>query len=169
MKFLGIDYGTKRIGIAISDENTSISFPKEIIINSADALERIGRILTKESIGAIVIGESVDFSGKLNPLSAKIEDFISELRAEFGLPIHKQKEFLTSVEARRHSSFAQGFGRTQQDFGGQARRLKSGGKINPTQAHSRIKQAKSERADANAAALILQRYLDRLAKKKEKK
>ena len=141
MKFLGIDYGTKRIGVAISDENGALAFPKEIVLNDAHTLKRLGEIIEQENIGEFVIGESVDFSGKLNALSARIEVFILELQEKFGLPIHKQKEFLTSVEARRSKS-------------GKA-------ESSPSQAHSKIKQIKSGRIDASAAALILQRYLDK--------
>jgi len=104
MKFIGIDYGTKRIGIAISDENGTLAFPKEIVLNDANTLKRIGEIIEKEKITELVIGESVDFSGKLNALSARIEVFILELQEKFNLLIHKQKEFLTSVEARRGGS-----------------------------------------------------------------
>jgi putative Holliday junction resolvase len=138
---MGIDFGTKRIGIAISDENVTLAFPKEIVLNNANTLERLGEIIKTEDISEIVIGESVDFSGKLNVLSARIEVFILELTEKFNLPIHKQKEFLTSVEARRSKD---------------GKRSLTG-----SQTHSRIKQIKSGRIDASAAALILQRYLDR--------
>lgn len=101
-RFLGIDYGTKRIGIAISDENRSIAFPKEIISNDKKMFEKIAQIIKKENISEIVIGESVNFKGKPNLVAKDIEFFISELKKKFKLPIHKQKEFLTSVEARRY-------------------------------------------------------------------
>ena len=139
-KFLGIDYGTKRIGLALSDERGMLAFPKEIIPNDSAVFDRLEAILKKEEITEIVVGESVDFSGKLNALSARIEVFISELKNKFKLPVDKQKEFLTSVEARKFK----------------------GGKGNMSQAHSRVKQIKSGRVDASAAALILQRYLDRM-------
>ena len=146
-RFLGIDYGTKRIGVAISDEKGVLAFPKEIVLNDSDSFKKLGEIIKTKDISGIVVGESVDFSGKLNALSARIEIFILELKEKFQLPIHKQKEFLTSVEARRH-----------QDFGGQARKAESGNQ------HSRLKQIKSGRIDASAAALILQRYLDKINK-----
>lgn len=145
VRFLGIDYGTKRIGVAISDEEGILAFPKEIVLNTKDSFKRLRKIIEEENISDIVVGESVDFSGKLNILSARIEIFISELKEEFKLSVHKQKEFLTSVEARRY-----------QDFGGQAHKAESGNQ------HSRLKQIKSGRIDASAAALILQRYLDRI-------
>lgn len=140
-RFLGVDFGTKRIGVAISDENNKLAFPKEIILNNPDTFDKISEIIKTENVGACVVGESVDFSGALNVLSARIEIFISELKERTGLPVHKQKEFLTSVEARKS---------------------KDGKKtLNKPQNHSRVKQIKSGRVDASAAALILQRYLDK--------
>jgi putative Holliday junction resolvase len=141
LRFLGIDYGTKRIGVAVSDENHTLAFPKEIVKNDSNAFERLGEIIRKENISQIVVGESVDFSGKLNALSGRIEVFILELSERFKLPVHKQKEFLTSVEARKPANGKKEF--------------------SPSQAHSKLKQIKSGRMDASAAALILQRYLDR--------
>lgn len=122
-KFLGIDYGTKRIGLAVSDERCTLAFPKTIVENNAGALARIRKIIHEENVGGIVIGESLDFKGKPNAIAQDIESFMGEL-GELGLPIFKEKEFLTSVEARRLQS--------------------SLGKV-----------------DASAAAIILQRYLDR--------
>lgn len=122
-RFLGIDYGAKRIGIAISDKGCTLAFPKEIISNDKNTFEELAKIIKSESISEIVIGESLNFSGKPNLVNEKIENFTKELELKFFLPIHRQKEFLTSVEARRYN-----------DKG---------------------------RADAKAAALILQRYLDK--------
>ncbi|MBI2630653.1 Holliday junction resolvase RuvX [Candidatus Nomurabacteria bacterium] len=140
-RFLGIDYGTKRIGLAISDENRTLAFPKEILLNSKDTFSKLEEIIKEENIGEIVVGESVDFRGHLNALSARIEVFILELKEKFNLPVHKQKEFLTSVEARKAGSTKKS--------------------LRQSQVHSKIKQIKSGRIDASAAALILQRYLDK--------
>jgi putative Holliday junction resolvase len=144
MRFLGIDYGTKRIGVAISDENGTLAFSKEIVQNDINTFKRLGDIIKSENVSEIVVGESVDFSGKLNALSGRIEVFILELSEKFKLPVRKQKEFLTSVEARK---------------GGVNK-----GSLSPSQAHSKVKQIKSGRVDASAAALILQRYLDKINK-----
>jgi len=142
-KFLGIDFGMKRIGIAISDENSKLAFPKEIVLNDAKTFQRIGEIIKKENIREIVVGESVDFKGQLNMLSARIDIFIGELETRFKIPVRKQKEFLTSVEARKSVN-----GKKE---------------ANRPQSHSKIKQIKSGRIDAGAAALIFQRYLDKKA------
>jgi putative Holliday junction resolvase len=141
MRILGIDYGTKRIGLAVSDERHRLAFPKEIVMNDSSTFKKLGEIIKMEKISEIVVGESVDFSGKLNVLSARIEVFILKLEERFKLPVRKQKEFLTSLEARK-------FGTNKTS-------------LSPSQAHSKLKQIKSGRVDAAAAALILQRYLDK--------
>ena len=53
MKFLGIDYGTKRIGVAISDENGVLAFPKKIVLNDLDTFKkRIKGSLLQRTLGA---------------------------------------------------------------------------------------------------------------------
>jgi putative Holliday junction resolvase len=143
---MGIDYGTKRIGVSISDEKGTLAFPKGIVLNDLNSFKKLEEIIEKENVKEIVVGESVDFSGKLNILSARIEIFIEELKNKFKLPVHKQKEFLTSVEARK---------------GGNTKKS-----LSQSQVHSKVKQIKSGRIDASAAALILQRYLDKINNKK---
>ena len=58
MRFLGIDYGTKRIGLAISDDNGQIAFPKEIVLNDSNTFKKIGEIIKKEKIDEIPDEES---------------------------------------------------------------------------------------------------------------
>lgn len=144
MRFLGIDYGTKRIGLAISDENNTLAFPKEIILNNKDVFSRISNLLEEGNITEVVVGESLDFSGKPNIVLKKIEKFIYNLEQQFGVKIYREKEFLTSVEARRYN-----------DLGRQTKKLESGNQ------HTRLKKKVSGKVDAGAAALILQRFLDR--------
>lgn len=146
MRILGIDYGTKRIGLAVSDENQSLAFPREILFNDAKIFKKLEEFLKKENIKEIVIGESVNFKGEANSLSARIELFIKELENRYKIPIRKQKEFLTSVEARRDNNAKKN--------------------LNLSQSHNRVKKIKKDYIDASAAALILQRYLDRKNKYK---
>jgi putative Holliday junction resolvase len=136
MRFLGIDYGTKRVGLAISDENGTLAFPNGILPNNLNFFKEIGIILEKENIEEIVVGESTDFQGQPNVLSKKIGIFISELEARFEIPIFRQKEFLTSVEAR-----------------GREGKEKNNAR--------KIKKEIGKKIDDSAAALILQRYLDK--------
>ncbi len=127
-RFLGIDFGTKRVGLAISDENGQIAFPKKVVPNDSKLISSILEVLEFEKVSEIVVGESTNFNGVLNPVAKQIEEFILALQAETNLPIQKQKEFLTSVEARRYKDET---------------------------------KSTSNSVDAAAAALILQRYLDR--------
>ena len=129
-KTLGIDYGSKRIGLALSDEEGRVAFPFETIENSAKAVSKIRSICEREKIGRIVVGESLDESGNDNAIMPEVRVFSDKISKETGLPVDFEKEFFTSVEAHRSAFEEQG---------------KEG----------------RQKVDASAAALILQRYLDR--------
>lgn len=133
MKALGIDYGTKRVGIAISDDTASIAFPKAVLKNSHTLLGEIKSIIENNKIKKIVIGQSLNTDGKENLLMGDIKRFMILLEKEIKLPIHLEPEFFTSEEARKG--------------------IKDG-------------EVSVHMIDAAAAALILQRFLD---KKKQKK
>jgi len=79
MKLLGIDYGTKRIGLATADTDTAIATPLEIIDNNGNALKRVVNVSENKDIDTIVIGESVDRSGKENPVMEHAKEFAAEL------------------------------------------------------------------------------------------
>jgi putative Holliday junction resolvase len=136
MKHIGIDYGTKRVGIAISDDGGSFAFPYKIIPNDMALVDTVHNICGEEEVAAIVLGESSDLSGKPNKVMGSIEEFKRNLEAELDLPVYLQKEFMTTVEARGRA------GKEQND----ARKVAKG---------------EAKQADASAAALILQRYLDK--------
>ena len=73
---LGIDYGTKRIGVALSDEAGQFGQPHSVIKNSKAAkdevLEKILEIVKTEQVAEVVIGESKDFKGQDNAVMAEI-------------------------------------------------------------------------------------------------
>ncbi len=123
MKFLGIDYGTKRIGLAVSDENGKLAFPREVVKNNGELFRKIERIIYAEKVSEVVVGESLDFAGLPNLLMKEIDFFVVSLEKKFKIAVCLEKEFLTSVEARRYGQ--------------------------------------GDQVDASAAALILQRYLDK--------
>lgn len=136
MRYLGIDYGSKRVGLSLSDEEGRIAFPYKIIKNDLELVDNIHNICGKEEISAIVLGESTDLSGNKNKIMGSIEEFKRNLEGELDLPIDFEKEFMTTIEAR---------GRVGKE-GSNARKIKKG---------------VQKSADASAAALILQRYLER--------
>jgi putative Holliday junction resolvase len=136
MKHLGIDYGTKRVGIALSDDGGTLAFPYKILPNNLELVDTIHNISGEENVAALVLGESQDLAGKPNKIMGSIEEFKRNLEAELDLPVYFQKEFMTTVEAR--------------------------GRVGKEQNNARKTfKEKSSLADASAAALILQRYLDK--------
>lgn len=136
MKFLGIDYGMKRIGFAVSDAGGRLAFPGEVVKNNGELVKKIGELISKEKVGEIVVGESLDFAGLPNALAKEVDFFIGTLERKFKLPVHKEKEFFSSFEAHD--------------------------KMGKEAMHARRSKApKTENLDARAAAVILQRFLDR--------
>jgi len=99
MQRIGIDYGTKRIGIALSDESGTMAFPHSVIPNDAQFLEKIETILTERSVKEIVIGQSLNLDGKPNKLQSEIENLVMDLTLSTGLPIHLEPEQYSSREA----------------------------------------------------------------------
>ncbi len=105
MKYLGIDYGTKRIGIAVSDDNGEFAFPKGIV-GPASAVAEIAALCEKEKIEGIVIGKSVASNGVENDIVEKAEEFGKKLSAAVQLPIFFQDENFSTVEAHRYQTAA---------------------------------------------------------------
>ncbi len=101
MLLLGIDYGTKRIGVAISSEEGGMAFPLAVLVNDGSVLEKLKMLCDERKIDAIVIGESRDLSGKPNPLMKNITAFKLLLENETNLPVYLEPEFFTSAEAER--------------------------------------------------------------------
>ncbi|MEK7612634.1 MAG: Holliday junction resolvase RuvX [Patescibacteria group bacterium] len=132
MKYLGIDYGTKRIGVAVSDDEGRVAFPLMVMESGAQALSAVAALAQKNNVQKIVIGESRNLHNEPNPVMEDIEQFKKDLEELTKLPVAYQQEFFTSTEAARQ-------------FAPQDSR-----KANPVH----------EALDASAAALILQSYLD---------
>ena len=101
MRFLGIDYGTKRVGLALSDEDGQLAFPKSVLSNTDSLIDEIREICVEENISGIVIGESLDLDGTPNPLMKDIGIFMEKLKEEINIPLHLEPEFLTSHQAQK--------------------------------------------------------------------
>ena len=98
-RILGIDFGTKRIGLALSDEKGEMAFPLRVVKNDGGAISAIAEIAQKNNISKIVIGESKDFSMKDNPVMEFVREFETSLHKETGIEIVYEPEFLTSHQA----------------------------------------------------------------------
>ena len=101
MRYLGVDFGGKRVGIAVSDESGSFAFPLTVLSNSEDLLDEVGKICKENEVEEIVVGESMDLSFKENDIMKEITPFVGSLKRKLRLPVHMHPEFLTSQEARR--------------------------------------------------------------------
>ena len=92
MRFLGIDYGKKRIGLALSDEGGKIAMPYGI----AGSLNKIISLAKKEKVGKIVIGLPIGFSGRESAQALKTRKFAEEVKKKVKLPIEFENEILTT-------------------------------------------------------------------------
>lgn len=101
MRYLGIDFGSKRVGVAISDETNSFAFPLKVLENSTDIVEDIVVLCKENRVSEVVVGESRDFSQKNNKIMEEIIPFVEKLKEKIGLPVRMHPEFLTSQEAER--------------------------------------------------------------------
>lgn len=134
-RFLGLDVGTRRIGVAVSDELGLTAQPVLTLVRKRsrrEDLRSLARLARRFGAAGIVVGNPVHLSGEVSARSEKTQEFAAELGEMTGLPIHMWDERLTTHEAHRILYEA-----------GHAR-----------QEHRRV-------VDQVAATLILQSFLDR--------
>jgi putative transcription antitermination factor YqgF len=79
MKYLGIDYGTKRVGLALSDDGGTLAFPHAVLENTIGLTAAIEDIIRSEKIDEIIMGESVGLDGTENPVQKQIKGFAEAL------------------------------------------------------------------------------------------
>ncbi|MGD0058173.1 MAG: Holliday junction resolvase RuvX [Verrucomicrobiia bacterium] len=103
MRILGVDYGHKRIGLALSDESGTIAQPLDYIDGGAAArvsLELV-RLCAERKIGKIVVGIPLRLDGTPSEQTERTLVFIAELRRVATIPVAQWDERLTSVQAAR--------------------------------------------------------------------
>lgn len=101
MRILGLDYGAKRIGIALSDEQSSFAFPHETIPNDATAIHRISEICKKESVLVIAMGDTRASNDQANTITSAAEAFARALEECTGTKVVLTREAWSSAEAAR--------------------------------------------------------------------
>ena len=133
MRILALDHGTKRIGVAVSDETKTIALPLEYIPAEpfADILVRLKKLLAEKEADLVLIGLPRNMDGSYGPAAQKVEAFVAVLKSAITVPIKMWDERLTSTMANRAM------------IQGNVRRDK-----------------RKEKVDAMAAAILLQSYLD---------
>jgi putative Holliday junction resolvase len=133
VRYIGIDYGTKRIGVAVSDETGTFATPIATVPNGGDAQQErlvaeLVRLAQQHKATVWIFGESKDYHNKENPIMSAVRNLAESITAATGQQVVFEPEFMTSMAAAR----------LQHDMGGS-----------------------KEAIDASAAALIVQHYLDR--------
>jgi putative holliday junction resolvase len=133
MRILALDHGSKRIGVAVSDETRTIAQPLEFIPAEpfADFLARLRQLIREKEIGLILVGLPRNMDGSCGPAAEKVQTFVGVLGSAITVPIKTWDERLTSAQANRVL------------IQGGARRAK-----------------RKEKVDQTAAAILLQSYLD---------
>lgn len=144
MNYLGIDYGSKRVGLSYADE-LGIALPLLAAVEATgDArLEHIAQVIKEKKIEAIVIGYPFNMDGSIGESAKKVDVFIKQLTHRFRLPVFKIDERLTSAQV---------------EFDMESFRLVK--KKKTIQAHQ--KERRTGDVDSRAATLILQEYLHAL-------
>jgi putative Holliday junction resolvase len=133
MRILALDPGSKRIGVAVSDETKTIALPLEYILAEpfAEFLERLKKILAEKEVDLLLIGMPRNMDGSYGPAAEKVQTFVAILKTAITVPIKTWDERLTSTMANR------------------------------TMIQANVRRDKrKEKVDAMAAAILLQSYLD---------
>lgn len=132
--------GTKRIGVALSDDAGSIAFPHTTLKTSPDTYEHIEKIIITEGVTNVIIGDSRDRKNAQNSVAQHAEELGARL-TDAGYSVSYEWEGYSSAHARRLHSFSEGTPR---------------GIVSRSRTKTRVPQ----QVDASAATLILQSYLD---------
>jgi putative Holliday junction resolvase len=131
MRYLAIDYGIKRTGLAVCDAQETIASPLKVLAGQGKLIEEIEQIVASENIEGVVLGLPLNMDGSQGPQARQVLAFADRLKRRLGIPIYLQDERLSS-------------------FGAEEKLQTTG--------LSRAKRR--ERLDALAAAEILQMFLD---------
>lgn len=143
-RILGVDLGSRRIGLAVADPGVGIARPLATIRRArtpqADA-DTIGRVCLEQGIGELVVGLPIEASGTEGQMAAGARAWATDIAARLGLPVTLRDERLSSFEAEQRM--------------GRMPRGRSGGA--PSRAQ---RDAYRARIDREAASVILQDELD---------
>jgi putative holliday junction resolvase len=100
-KFIGIDYGEKNIGIALSDDNGRLAFPHTVLQNDEKLLESLRKLCKENEVNSVVMGESRNLKGEANPILGDSLSFKTKIEQELNKKVHLIPEFLTTQQASR--------------------------------------------------------------------
>lgn len=102
MRTLGIDLGTKRIGLAISDAlGITAQGLFTINVEEGDVLSKIGEVVSKDDVREIVVGLPLNMNGSKGPQAIAAETFADKLKEKFNIPVKLWDERMTTKEVER--------------------------------------------------------------------
>lgn len=136
-RFLGIDYGTRRIGLSFGDSlGVAVPLPAVLVSSKERALAQIAEVARDRRVEALVVGYPFNMDGSVGFKAQEVDSFIHRLQAVLPLPVHRVDERLTTQLV---DSQLRAWGRKSSSH----RRTRADGSV-----------------DSRAAALILQDFLD---------
>lgn len=139
-KFMGIDYGEKRIGISVSDENKKYSFNRDFFFNDKELFKKLLKLISEENVSLVVVGYPVKLNSEKTEQTDRVDKFTNEFRNY--LNSNNLKTEFTFFDERLTSKIAADS------------LLKSGIK--------KMKRREKGLIDGISAQLILQDYLDKM-------
>ena len=103
MRILALDHGTKRIGVAVSDETRTVAQPLEFIPAEpfADFLARLRQLIREKEVELILVGLPRNMDGSYGPAAEKVQTFVTALKDAVVVPVKTLDERLTSAQANR--------------------------------------------------------------------
>jgi putative holliday junction resolvase len=104
MRCLGLDLGSKRIGVALCDPEERVATPLTVVERSksrANDHANIARLVEEYEVEAVVVGLPLNMSGKVTAAAQSAKEETEQLRAALGIPVHLYDERLTTVTANR--------------------------------------------------------------------
>ncbi|MDD9867853.1 MAG: Holliday junction resolvase RuvX [Candidatus Campbellbacteria bacterium] len=104
MRYLGIDFGTKKIGVSVSDDSGNVAFPLRTLKNKKGVLEDVKGMVEERGIGVIVIGEPRGMGSAENRVMAEAKAMAKEINDFCGVPVVFEPEWYTTAEAKRVDS-----------------------------------------------------------------
>lgn len=107
MRYLAIDYGTKRTGLAICDFAETIASPLAVIERQKELLGKIADVVKNEGVEAIVLGLPLNMDGSQGPQARLVFKFADVLKEHLGVPVHLQDERLSSFDAEERLAAAE--------------------------------------------------------------
>lgn len=99
MKLMGIDFGSKKVGIALSDDSGTMAFPYAVVPNDSKLISYVKNLVLERGVGELVIGHSLNNLGNPNQIHTLVEDFIVNVTLQIGVPIHLEPEQYSSRQA----------------------------------------------------------------------